>query len=356
MDGEQTVQLELFDAFSQPVLLVQNEVVAERNKAAAAFGVRPGAAAKDVVETGPDGMPVLHLGELRVPAQVYPCAGGSVYIAEQSWVGSRLTPNALLSVAQAIRAPLTNLFTVSSPLFLALEELEDPTISRAMASLNRSFYQLLHLMCNLSDAPQTVGGQMTAAREKLELRAFVQTLFEKAQPLCEVSGFSLSCNLPERTVFVWADQKKLARAIYNLLANAMKYAPKGSMVELRLVSGKRFAVIEVHDTGSAEGRMRSTFESFSGQAFLEDWNAGEGFGLSIARAIAQAHEGTLVIGAEPAGGTTAAISISMRAPDEMQQALHAPLAKFDYTGGYRQELVELADILPAEVFDTIDVN
>ena len=104
MDAEQTVQLELFDAFSQPVLLVQNGAVTARNKAAAAFGVQPGAAATDFVETGTDGAPVLHLGEMRVHAQVYPCAGGSAYIAEQSWAGNRLTPNALLSVAQAIRA------------------------------------------------------------------------------------------------------------------------------------------------------------------------------------------------------------------------------------------------------------
>lgn len=354
MDADTLAQLSLLDAFSQPVLLVEDETVIYANRAAAGLGAQKGEPAKTYVTPGSDGSFVLTLGSCRAEADRYACFGGDAYIARQDWAGAQMSPDALCSVAQAIRAPLTNLFTVSSPLFLALEELEDPAISHAMASLNRSFYQLLHLMCNLSDAPAAVGGRIAAAREKTELCAFLQSVYDKAEPLCKTCGFTLNCEMPERMVQAWIDPGKLARAIYNLLANAMQYAPKGSAIDLRLLRTERFAIFEIHDSAEDEQRLSRSFEDAACAPSPE--HQGAGFALSIARAIAQAHNGTLVVSAEPDGGTTAAISVLLRAPAEAEQTLHAPLAKFDYTGGYRQELVELADLLPASVYDSMNVN
>ena len=128
------------------------------------------------------------------------------------------------------------------------------------------------------------------------------------------------------------------------------------MIHLTLSRTDRFAVIEVRDDGNASDRLNGTFESFTRQPSAQEPGAGAGFGLAIVRAVARAHDGTFVMGAGSGGGTTAALSLSLRAPDKQTQELHASMAKFDYTGGYRQELVELADILPADVFDTINVN
>ena len=356
MDVETSAQLRIFDAFSQPVVLIRDQSVLYINRAAADLGAEPGVPAETVTACAPDGETVLNLGQTQVRMQEYPYAGGKMYIAEPTWQGARLRAETLVSIAQAIRTPLTNLFTVSSPLFLALEEMEDPAISRAMASLNRSFYQLLHLMCNLSDAPAAVGGKTAVLREKLDLREFAAKLFEKAEPLCETCGVRLRCDFPEKPVQAWADRKKLSRVIYNLLANAMKYTPKDGEITLRLQKTERFAIFEVHDGGDAKERLDKTFESFTREPTLEELNAGAGFGLAIVRAIASAHGGTLMIGAEPTGGTTATLSVSLRAPGRQGQTLHSPLAAFDYTGGYRQELIELADILPASVYDSMNVN
>ena len=71
-------------------------------------------------------------------------------------------------------------------------------------------------------------------------------------------------------------------------------------------------------------------------------DADAGFGFSIARAIARSHGGTLIVGAGDEGGTTAAMSLSLQTPDRKTQELHAATAKFDYTGGFRQELIELS--------------
>jgi hypothetical protein len=80
-----------------------------------------------------------------------------------------------------------------------------------------------------------------------------------------------------------------------------------------------------------------------------------GFGLPIAQEVARRHGGAALLQARP-DGTDAILSISDRQPEEEPLTVKSPLASFDYTGGFRHELVELADVLPPEVYDTRNVN
>ena len=52
--------------------------------------------------------------------------------------------------------------------------MEDSGISRSMARLNKSFYQLLRLMCDLTEMPAAMEGSLSVRLEKIELRAFMQ--------------------------------------------------------------------------------------------------------------------------------------------------------------------------------------
>lgn len=355
MQNEQAAQLDVFDAFFQPVLLIESGVIAYANCAAERFGACAGeTAARYLTQT--DGALQLCFGEKRLAAQKRSYAGGELYIGEDA--AGTVPAQTLSTVAQAIRAPLTNLFSVSSPLFLALEEMEDPAISRAMASLNRSFYQLLHLAGNLTDAPSALEGQITLQPEKTELCGFAYDLFERAQPLCRTCGMELVCSVPEKPFSAWIDRKRLARAVYNLLANAMKYTLRGGSISLRLLKMERFAVLEVHDTGDGmeNGRLRDAFSGFTRELVPGDARWGAGLGIPLVQSIAKAHGGTFVLRTEPGSGTSAAISVSLREPPKQEQLLRTPSAQFDYTGGFRQELIELADVLPPEVYDSVNVN
>ena len=82
----------------------------------------------------------------------------------------------------------------------------------------------------------------------------------------------------------------------------------------------------------------------------------QAFGFAIARAVARAHGGTLIVGAGDDGGTTAAFSITLRAPDKEDAGVPPVESQIDYTGGISQELIEMSDVLPIEVFDSVNVN
>ena len=289
-------------------------------------------------------------------AQRHELSDAVLYIADEYWEGARFSPDTLLNVAQAMRTPLTDMFTVSAPLFVTLEEMEDPALSRAAASLNKSFYQLLRLMCDLTEMPAVTEGNVKVRLEKLELCAFLQSIFTQAESLCRTCRRTITLHLPDKTVHIWADRDRLARAIYNLIASAVRHTQEGAEITLSLLTAASVAVIEIHDPAAPGDRLRGTLDLPETRSEMKTIDADAGFGFAIARAIARSHGGTLIVGAGDEGGTTAAMSLSLQTPDRKTQELHAAMAKFDYTGGFRQELIELSDVLPASVFDTVNID
>ena len=81
---------------------------------------------------------------------------------------------------------------------------------------------------------------------------------------------------------------------------------------------------------------------------------GAGFGLPLVQHIVQLHGGAMMIGSPGSGGSVVVFSLPLGEPDA--QTVKSPVAGMDYAGGFRHELVELADVLPLEVFDSSNVN
>ena len=308
-------KLELFNSFSQPVILVREGKVVYANHAAAACGIDAAQDAGEFVEEADEGLR-LRLGSICARAQRHELSDAVLYIADEYWEGARFSPDTLLNVAQAMRTPLTDMFTVSAPLFVTLEEMEDPALSRAAASLNKSFYQLLRLMCDLTEMPAVTEGNVKVRLEKLELCAFLQSIFTQAESLCRTCRRTIALHLPDKTVHIWADRDRLARAIYNLIASAVRHTQEGAEITLSLLTAASVAVIEIHDPAAPGDRLRGTLDLPETRSEMKTIDADTGFGFAIARAIARSHGGTLIVGAGDEGGTTAAMSLSLQTPVE----------------------------------------
>ena len=105
-------------------------------------------------------------------------------------------------------------------------------------------------------------------------------------------------------VSVDGDADRLREVVDNLLDNALRVAPSGSDVRVAVMHAEGRGVLEVEDAGPGltdEDRTRA-FEPFArGSAARGD---GAGLGLAIARAIAEAHGGTLGVRSAPGAGAT----------------------------------------------------
>jgi len=103
------------------------------------------------------------------------------------------------------------------------------------------------------------------------------------------------------------DHDRLLQVLANLISNAIKFTPAGGVVHVRLRTREAFAEIEGADSGTGirDGDTERIFERLyrSGAAVAQQV-PGAGLGLTIALAIAQAHDGRISLVKNDATGAT----------------------------------------------------
>lgn len=354
-----------YDLLPQPVFFARDGLIAAANQAARQCFVLPGQPLLSVLENS-DALPAdtdtlmqlqIRLAGEAFDASVTRLEDGLLFVAQRK-NPAPVSAVVLSSVSQALRTPLSNLLGAARTLFPQLEELENPELGQEMAALNRTAYQLLRVAFNLGDLQAITDGQMKVFREKTELSAYFSELCETIEPYCRAADRKFRCSLPARPFYGWIDRQKLQRAVLNLVSNSVRFTPAGGKISLSVKSSGGNVILQLSDNGEGmdAARLSSAFSGSHKTAQLWDPRFGLGFGLPFARQIAQLHDGSLVLSSAPDRGTTVVISLPLAEPQAGDVRLCSPGLNFDYAGGYRHELLELADVLPLDVFDSVNVN
>lgn len=355
--------LQTFDCVTQPVFYARDRRILYTNAAAMQLMILPETpltalcGETDVPQTDAQQL-CLHLAGRDYQTFRRPLEGGSLYLVQRPLDEQQNTVQlqTLSSVARTLRMPLTNLFGAVNAIFPQLEELEDPNLQRQMSGINRALYQLMHLSCNLGDFTAAQGGQMRLYTEKTELCAFMDALCERTQPLCQTLGVALRCELPQKTIHAMIDRQKVERCILNLISNALRHhANEPEQLTLRLHCSGPLALIQLlcSRNGFTDAELSDAFCRYETDAPLPQPDWGAGFGLPLVQHIVRLHGGTLMLCSPESGGSIAVFSLPLA---QKQPTVNSPVAAMDYAGGFRHELVELADVLPLEVFESENIN
>ncbi|ETT31725.1 signal transduction histidine kinase [Paenibacillus sp. FSL R5-192] len=126
-----------------------------------------------------------------------------------------------------------------------------------------------------------------------------QLLFE-FEPLAQEHGIRIEKKLGNAPIMVSLDSDKIARAIDNLLMNALKYSFKPGTIHVRMSVQHNHVTIEVENKGipltiEQKNRLFDRFYKVDYSRNSEGIQSGSGLGLSIARNIADLHQGTLTL-------------------------------------------------------------
>jgi signal transduction histidine kinase len=127
------------------------------------------------------------------------------------------------------------------------------------------------------------------------------------------SELRITTRVPSDLPAVRGDSLRLRQVLTNLIDNAVKYSGEGEPVEVRVTAVNNHATVEVVDHGSGipPEDQQLIFEKF-GRVRGTSSKPGTGLGLYIARAIAEAHGGTLDVKSEPGEGSTFALNLPLR--------------------------------------------
>jgi len=120
------------------------------------------------------------------------------------------------------------------------------------------------------------------------------------RPLAESAGISLSYQLDTSIPNIKGEQNQLARLVTNLLSNAIRYTPQGS-VELKTFLDGKGACLQVIDTGigiDAEDMPHLFDRFYRGRKVSQSKITGTGLGLAIVREIVEIHEGRIEVTSE----------------------------------------------------------
>ncbi len=155
--------------------------------------------------------------------------------------------------------------------------------------------------------------------EDLDLRELMSEISETASLLAEQEGVSVTVPLPEDPVSAKLDRARIRQLIMNLLANAVKYTPRGGKISIEWSTAEESLVLTVRDSGIgiAPGDLPHIFDRFwrvDPARSSTGRRPGAGLGLAIGRCIAEAHGGTIVAKSRPGRGSTFTVIVP-RSPD-----------------------------------------
>jgi signal transduction histidine kinase len=188
---------------------------------------------------------------------------------------------------------------------------------KAQQIVGRQADHMNELLRDLSDLSAIKLGRLPLMRRRVDLRAAVDKGLEQAQPGLAERGHHLVVELPEQTVSVEGDERRLVQVISNLLLNAVKFTPPGGHLHVRVFSdqgGNADDGIGIDD--SPQSRIFDMFAQVAPSS-----GAGFGIGLALVQRIVEMHGGRVSVRSDGLGkGTVFTITLPSSASADRSPA------------------------------------
>jgi len=214
---------------------------------------------------------------------------------------------ALDNVSHDLRTPMTHL-RGSAEMALAgpadLERYRD-----ALADCVEESDRVLVMLTTLMDISEAESGAIDLHREMAPLADIVARAVELYRDTAEARGVTLESHV-DAAVVAAIDRLRFEQVAANLLDNAIKYTPSGGRVDISVAQENGHAVLTVRDTGigvPADELSRIWERLFRGDHSRTE--RGLGLGLSLVKAIVEAHGGRVSVDSTPGLGSTFAVHL-----------------------------------------------
>ena len=215
--------------------------------------------------------------------------------------------NLLTSIGHDLRSPLASMQA-------AIEALQDgvaPDPAAYLRGISLDLDHLTHLVDDLFLLSRIDAGRLDLSPAQVDLAELADEAAEAVAPVAARRRIRVLVSAPGR-IGVTGDPAALGRVFRNLLANALRHSPEEGEVRVELTRDQSYVETVVIDQGEgfSDGIRSRAFERFArADDSRNRESGGTGLGLAIARAIVEAHGGTISIEDGPGGRVRFALPI-----------------------------------------------
>ncbi|WP_374673178.1 PAS domain S-box protein [Ideonella sp.] len=239
---------------------------------------------------------------------------------------SRAKSEFIANISHELRTPLQSITGFSE---LGLMRPPSPDFARMLftdiLSAGQRMLALVNDLLDVAKLESTVG---TFHLERTDLRGLAREVVREFTPQCAQRGLAIELHLADAPLVAKVDPLRFQQVLRNVLANALKFSPRGGVVEVRgeveAAAAQRAAdaAAEIHFTvrdhgpGIPAAELDQVFDAFVQSSATKDGSGGTGLGLAICRKIMDAHGGSIVADNAPEGGAVFHLRLPLRTVEE----------------------------------------
>ena len=230
--------------------------------------------------------------------------------------------NALLnSVSHDLRTPLAAITGAASTLTEQADALDAPTRRELLETISDEAADMSRLITNLLEITRLESGAARVTKEMCPIEEVVGGARNRLEK--QLSHHRVTTNLPPDLPPVPLDVLLMEHLFINLLENAAKYAPPDTDIEISARADDHELTVSVadHGPGIPPGDEKRIFEKFY-RGKIGRSTSGVGLGLTICRAVVEAHGGKIWVENRPEGGADFRFTLPMEDTRGTGQTIH----------------------------------
>jgi len=166
-------------------------------------------------------------------------------------------------------------------------------VQDSLAVIEDEADRLSELINNLLDATRLEAGEFAINASDISIPILVNRVIERFKT--QTTKHSFEMDFPDDCPIVLADEARITQVLDNLISNAIKYSPEGGKIRISGDVGVENVIISIQDEGPGipMGDVPHIFDRFYRSEDAQKNTAGAGLGLYLARAIIEAHGGSI---------------------------------------------------------------